>query len=486
MRGQLKVVVSLPDQRMDVYDGTIRVASSRISSGKAGHRTPRGIFSIIQKNRRHFSNIYNNAPMPYMQRLTWSGIALHAGAVPRYPASHGCVRMPHSFARKLFSMTTSHAHVVVNAGRQRPEVVVHDTLFQPRPRHVVNHAAAVQAMTLDGLTAEKLSGRDMMRLRTQQADVFADHLKTAHHPNFGARPRAHIILTQRLLGILNGDVRRPDGDLGPITRRAIRTFQRRVGMKPTGRISTALTRRLYHEVGLSLIDMDAARADEFLTPVGAEEPLRILITRHKEGDNVKLAQKMLADLGYPVGPVDAALGPGTRAAIVDFRLESGMSDVSERAARVDDELMTALYAASGEKPAETNGKIMIRQGYRDIYEAPITITGGDAPLGTHLFTSVGLSDDRTVDIDWVGLSVAEGNRRIRRKKKRRSRRVASRGKALPFRQYDAQAALERIIIPASVRAEIERRLTPNSSIIVSDYGSSHETGEGTDHIVLTR
>ncbi|MEO0619640.1 MAG: L,D-transpeptidase family protein, partial [Pseudomonadota bacterium] len=368
MRGQLKVVVSLPDQRMDVYDGTIRVASSRISSGKAGHRTPRGIFSIIQKNRRHFSNIYNNAPMPYMQRLTWSGIALHAGAVPRYPASHGCVRMPYSFARKLFSMTTSHAHVVVNAGRQRPKVIAHETLFQPRPRPVVNHAASVQAMTLDGVPSDALRGRDMMRLRTQMADRFADLLKTAHHPNFGARPRAHIILTQRLLGILNGDVRRPDGDLGPITRRAIRTFQRRVGMKPTGRISPALTRRLYHEVGLSLIDMDTAQADGFLTPVGAEEPLRILITRHKAGDDVKRAQQMLADLGYPVGPVDGALGPGTRAAIVDFRLESGMPDISERVARVDAELMTALYAASGEKPTETNGKILIRQGYRDIYE----------------------------------------------------------------------------------------------------------------------
>ncbi|MGI9404212.1 MAG: L,D-transpeptidase family protein, partial [Hyphomicrobium sp.] len=95
--GPLLAVVSLGSQHVAIYSKDGLVARSRVSSGRRGRRTPTGVFSIIQRHRHHYSNIYRGASMPYMQRITWSGIAMHAsGSVPGYPASHGCIRLPYS------------------------------------------------------------------------------------------------------------------------------------------------------------------------------------------------------------------------------------------------------------------------------------------------------------------------------------------------------------------------------------------------------
>lgn len=107
------VVISKTSQTMFVFRDGAHWGSTPISSGKRHHETPSGVFPILQKNKFHRSNIYSNAPMPFMQRLTWDGIALHAGRVPGYPASHGCIRMPHAFAEALFKLTNASATTVV-------------------------------------------------------------------------------------------------------------------------------------------------------------------------------------------------------------------------------------------------------------------------------------------------------------------------------------------------------------------------------------
>jgi lipoprotein-anchoring transpeptidase ErfK/SrfK len=104
-RGAVEIVVSVPLQRAYVYRGGTLIGISTVSTGRRGHETPTGTFNILQKRREHYSNLYNNAPMPFMQRLTWDGIALHAGEIPGRPASHGCVRLPLAFARSLFAVT---------------------------------------------------------------------------------------------------------------------------------------------------------------------------------------------------------------------------------------------------------------------------------------------------------------------------------------------------------------------------------------------
>lgn len=125
------LVVSLDEQRAYVYRNGIAIGVSTISSGKAGKDTPTGVFTILQKNKDHRSNLYNNAPMPYMQRLTWDGIALHGGHLPGYPASHGCVRLPQAFAEKLFGITRFGDSVVVANAKASPASLVHPAVLAP-------------------------------------------------------------------------------------------------------------------------------------------------------------------------------------------------------------------------------------------------------------------------------------------------------------------------------------------------------------------
>lgn len=123
--GPVILIVSLPDQRVYVYRNGVRIAASSCSTGKLGHRTPTGVFKILQKDKNHHSSTYNNAPMPYMNRLTWSGVALHAGNLPGYPASHGCVRLPKAFAERLFGVTKLGMTVVIADDKSQPEEVTH-------------------------------------------------------------------------------------------------------------------------------------------------------------------------------------------------------------------------------------------------------------------------------------------------------------------------------------------------------------------------
>ena len=111
--GPVLVYVDLSRQRATVYRNGVRIGVATVSSGKPGHATPTGVFTILQKDANHRSSIYNNAPMPFQERLTWDGVALHAGGLPGYPESHGCVHLPYGFSRALFGITTLGATVVI-------------------------------------------------------------------------------------------------------------------------------------------------------------------------------------------------------------------------------------------------------------------------------------------------------------------------------------------------------------------------------------
>lgn len=123
--GPVAVVVSLPQQLVHVYRDGVRIAVSTCSTGKEGHRTPTGVFVVLEKDTKHHSSTYNNAPMPNMNRLTWSGIALHAGNLPGYPASHGCVRLPLEFSAKLFTVTHLGTPVVIAGAHSDPWELTH-------------------------------------------------------------------------------------------------------------------------------------------------------------------------------------------------------------------------------------------------------------------------------------------------------------------------------------------------------------------------
>lgn len=129
--GPMAVVVSLTEQRAYVYRNGILMAWTTVSTGKAGHETPTGVFTILQKDKDHRSSLYNSAPMPYQQRLTWDGIALHAGGLPGYPESHGCVHLPSAFAEKLFGASNMGMTVVVAEEGKAPVALVHPGALSP-------------------------------------------------------------------------------------------------------------------------------------------------------------------------------------------------------------------------------------------------------------------------------------------------------------------------------------------------------------------
>jgi hypothetical protein len=126
-------IVSLQSQRITIYDAKGWILRAPVSSGQRGRETPAGIFSVIQKDADHHSNLYDDAFMPHMQRLTWSGIALHGGPLPGYPASHGCVRMPFDFAERLFDLTQMGLRVIVAPADVAPAEIDHPVLFQAKP-----------------------------------------------------------------------------------------------------------------------------------------------------------------------------------------------------------------------------------------------------------------------------------------------------------------------------------------------------------------
>ena len=145
--GPMVMVVSLPEQRLSVYRNSVRIGVSTVSTGKRGYETQTGVFPILEREREHFSNLYDNAPMPFMLRLTWSGTALHAGRVPGYPASHGCIRLPAAFAEKLYDASRRGVIVVIADATSHPPEVISPEWLSP----VETATGAVRDATGDAL-----------------------------------------------------------------------------------------------------------------------------------------------------------------------------------------------------------------------------------------------------------------------------------------------------------------------------------------------
>lgn len=156
--GPVVMIVSLAEQRVHVYRNGIEIGVSTCSTGKPGHETPTGVFLILQKDRDHHSSTYNNAPMPNMQRLTWRGIALHAGRLPGYPASHGCVRLPREFSALIFEITHLGIPVIIADEGSAPQDVVHPGFLLPESA-AAEAMAAVREGAKDG-THEGAAGDD--------------------------------------------------------------------------------------------------------------------------------------------------------------------------------------------------------------------------------------------------------------------------------------------------------------------------------------
>ena len=263
----LTLVISLSDQKMDIYRGITLVTTTKVSTGTPIYPTKAGIFSILEKQRYHHSNMYSAAPMPWMQRLTWSGTALHGGIVPGYPASHGCIRLPFSFAPKLFEVTTGGENVVVAHDRPVPVLIEHPVLFQPIPP-----ASVVTTKQNASVSDQSVDTRESITNETATKAI-NDSLADPSNKSSSALTTDHILADHRSLAPLRILVTRQTerdriidvqyqlasmgyltpqkftGKLGPETVTAIKAFQTANGMPDTGTFDNNLAKRIYKVAG---------------------------------------------------------------------------------------------------------------------------------------------------------------------------------------------------------------------------------------------
>jgi hypothetical protein len=191
-QGPIVIAISIDKQQLKIYDENGLFAESPVSTGMRGHATPMGVFSVIGKEKFHRSNIYSGAPMPYMQRITWSGVAMHAGVLPGYPASHGCIRMPPNFAVRMYGWTKQGARVVIAPGELSPADFSHPLLFTHKPdplpaaaapaeaqKNLVSTPKSDKATVGDTATDAKNAEDEKVELRPTQPPGSADPVLTA-------------------------------------------------------------------------------------------------------------------------------------------------------------------------------------------------------------------------------------------------------------------------------------------------------------------
>ena len=194
--GPLHVIVSVDQQRASLYANGQFVASTKVSTGTKSHPTPMGVFSVIQKNRHHISNLYD-APMPYMQRLTWSGTAMHTGPLPGYPASHGCIRLTDNFAQMLWKATKIGARVIVTRDDVKPVEFSHAKLLTPKPQVAAPPAAPAKSPETTGAP---IRTADATGTVSGEPATSAPPAVVSETPNVERKPDARIKVTEAMPG----------------------------------------------------------------------------------------------------------------------------------------------------------------------------------------------------------------------------------------------------------------------------------------------
>src|SRR6266568_8361402 len=192
----IMAIVSLRSQRITVYDAKGWILRAPVSSGTKGRETPAGIFSVIQKVEEHYSNLYDDAFMPHMQRITWSGIALHGGVLPGRPASHGCVRMPFDFAARLFDATRRGMRVIVAPTDVAPIELAHPVLFQPKPGAV----AMATARTAEAQEAARKAAQAKLAAGTAFREAAQAVAPVRVAENLKLRAEAQLAAAETALG----------------------------------------------------------------------------------------------------------------------------------------------------------------------------------------------------------------------------------------------------------------------------------------------
>ena len=441
----LFAVISIADQHVSIYNHDGLVVRSRISTGMAGHPTPKGIFTIIGRERYHKSNIYSGAPMPFMQRITWSGIAMHLGVVPGYPASHGCIRLPAGFAAQLWGMTRIGERIVISRQEAAPVEFAHPLL--PAPKMRAQTAANDTAPASGSILASAVVSQPALLNPIQ----YAEQLKVKAAAEAAAAVKA---------------------------------------IKET--LTAASARQM--EAALAAVDLKKAEAAHALAQAKADAAAKAYEAAAPDAKDAAVTTK-----------TNAAAALAATAAKLETAKKASAAKASEwaDAVRRSNEARAASEAAANSMKeasrrmspvsvlvSKKDQRIYVRQGLAPIFDAPASVRDPETPLGSHLYIATALSDDGA-SLEWSVVSMpaqAAEQQSGRLKKKASGEETAGTPPMLTRRPASSPAeALERVEFARDVRDRIAELLWTGGSLIVSDQPLSNETGNvGTDLVVKAR
>jgi lipoprotein-anchoring transpeptidase ErfK/SrfK len=543
-QGPLIIAISIDKQKVRIYDANGFFAESPVSTGMKGHSTPMGVFSIIQKHKFHHSNIYSGAPMPYMQRITWSGVAMHAGVLPGYPASHGCIRMPMAFAMKMWNWTRMGARVIVTPGEitpanfSHPLLVAQKVLPQPAiadepktdtPAVKTDKGADAGTATRSAKSEADLELRSTVGHSLPVSTPWREQTHTADASNAMSATNAAVTMSD----VSTGNARPPSSEAAP----ALGADAAATDTKPA---EAAASETKSPEAAAAEVksaetiaaDKDDKKVDEAQAPLQTSGDAAK--TEASASENAKTIEK----------PVEAKSdqAKSDQARSDDAKIEPAKTETAKTEAKVETPKVETLKADEPkaiEKPAEPakaiadapavdvkkdsarlpgvektitakpeapkragqiavfvsrkDSKLYVRQEFKPLFDVSVTIAPSDRPLGTHVFTAEADKRDPNL-LRWSVVSLPVTARNAARSdddddrpaRRRRIAGAAAEIKAVPVPDSPAEA-LDRVTIPPDAMARIAEALSTGSSIIISDQGINQgETGEGTDFIVSLR
>lgn len=470
----LFMVVSIADQRVSVYNRHGLVERSAISTGVAGHPTPKGVFTIIGRERYHHSNIYAGAPMPFMQRVTWSGIAMHLGVVPGHPASHGCIRLPAAFAARLWGLTRIGERVVISPHDVAPAEFSHPLLPSPK---------MLETAKAEPAPVGAAEGADIaVRPPPINPHRYAEQLKAAATAEAAAavknaKEAAAAVVVKRQEAV-----------------RAATELRAAEFAHASARAKAEAAAKAYEAKAAAAEQQEQVRVAELAASGGEAEAGR-RSQAHAEAVAARDAAAT-AKAGADAGLAEAA----TRLEAARTASTAKANELTDALERSREAAAASASAAKAEKEAQLrlapvsvlvskkDQRIYVRQGLTPIFDAPARVRDPEAPLGSHLYIATGAGSDGA-SLAWSVLSLPARVSEARNERGRRTGLIEERTAAAPKAWFPSgpAEALERVDIPQDVRDLIAERLWTGASIIISDQPLSGETGAvGTDLTVKLR
>jgi lipoprotein-anchoring transpeptidase ErfK/SrfK len=499
----LLAVVALGEQRVTIYNAHGKMLQSPVSTGATDLETPAGIYSVVQKKEFHQSNVYADGNMPFMQRITWTGIALHGGVLPGYPASHGCVRMPEQFAQRLFGLTDIGMRVVVVRDDITPAEISHPALFNPVRREALLVGAAIGRMATAATGSDLSSGSagQFEMLKAQAAAKLAEAdvatKKAAAARQVAAKKAADAASAIKNLRAAEGGRARAEEAL-KAAERAVETASSPEGIgSPSVRQAELVEKKAVAKLAQVQAQLEA---DKEKVELKDKAEARVVEAQAElEAAKAKAASK----LAEAQAQLEAAKQKAAaRLADAQARLESAKSQLQARAheaARAEEEAKSAEAArevateASEDASRKTSPvsvfisrktqRLYVRQGYIPVFEGPVTIRDADKPIGSYVFTA--LDHHTNGEVRWSVVSMYKAYRDAELAAQGQKPKGENRSAEAALADVaGAKAALDRITIPPDVVERFSEVVLPGTSLIISDEGASIETGKDTDFVVL--